>query len=182
MEGAGGASELLGSVRWGWRQWLACHMWARVQDGTAAAGRGGRSPFLCVRRSPGRGGGGFFVEPTSRVALTFCAVQFKSTAVLSSASKQHLLVAWLAGALMAWLAESYRRCTFAGQHAAKLAHSKELAEKMRHLRAQEELATAREEVRSALPRCTHMHGSHACCQHTSAWLRRGQPVRACGAR
>lgn len=77
-----------------------------------------------------------------------CCVQFKSPLVLSSASKQHLVVAWLAGALMAWLAESYRRCTFAGQHAAKLAHSKELAEKMRHLRAQEELASAREEVRT----------------------------------
>jgi hypothetical protein len=57
-----------------------------------------------------------------------------------------MLVAWLAGALMSWLAESYRRCTFANQQAARLAHTKELEEKSRHLVAQQELATAREEV------------------------------------
>lgn len=73
-------------------------------------------------------------------------MQFKSHRVLPPSSKQHMVVAWLAGALMSWLAESYRRCTFANQQAARLAHTKELEEKSRHLSAQEELATAREEV------------------------------------
>ena len=74
-------------------------------------------------------------------------MQFKSERVLPPSSKQHMVVAWLAGALMSWLAESYRRCTFANQQAARLAHAKELEEKSRHLSAQEELASAREEVR-----------------------------------
>jgi hypothetical protein len=74
--------------------------------------------------------------------------QVKSHKVLPPASKQHMIVAWLAGALMSWLAESYRRCTFANQQAARSAHMKELKEKSRHLAAQQELATAREEVRS----------------------------------
>jgi hypothetical protein len=77
-------------------------------------------------------------------------LQFKGSMVLSSAAKQHVLIAWLSGGLMAWLAESYRRRMFAGQQLARMAHAKELAEKLRHLRAQEELASAREEVRSAV--------------------------------
>lgn len=58
---------------------------------------------------------------------------------------------------MSWLAESYRRCTFANQQAARMAHVKELEEKSRHLAAQEELATAREEVREGCCYCVYMH-------------------------
>jgi hypothetical protein len=68
-------------------------------------------------------------------------------AVLTSDTKQHFLVAWCVGGMMAWLAESYRRRTFAGQELARRAHAKELEEKSGHLRAQQELAAAREEVR-----------------------------------
>lgn len=61
-----------------------------------------------------------------------------------------MVVAWLVGSLMAWLAESYRRCTFANQMLARLAHEKELQEKWNHLEAQRklvnELGTVREEV------------------------------------
>lgn len=75
--------------------------------------------------------------------------------MLPPTSKQHIVVAWLVGSLMAWLAESYRRCTFANQQVARLAHAKELQEKSNHLEAQEkfvkELSTVREEVLSICP-------------------------------
>lgn len=70
------------------------------------------------------------------------------SAVLSSDAKQHILVAWFVGGLMAWLTESYRRRTFAGQEMARHAHKAELEEKCAHLAAQEELAAAKETVRA----------------------------------
>lgn len=91
------------------------------------------------------------VQCTLNVCGRGLSVQFKSERVLPPSRKQHMVVAWLAGALMSWLAESYRRCTFANQQAARVAHAKELEEKSRHLAAQEELATAREEVRKLPP-------------------------------
>lgn len=84
--------------------------------------------------------------------------------ILPSVAKQHILVAWFAGGMMAWLAESYRRRTFAGQALARLAHTKELHEKSRHLRAQEQLAAAREEVRlflSARAGAVHESGARS---------------------
>ena len=68
-------------------------------------------------------------------------------AVLRSEDKQHFLVAWFVGGMLAWLTESYRRRSFAGQELARAAHIKELAEKSQLLQAQTELAAAREEVR-----------------------------------
>jgi hypothetical protein len=70
----------------------------------------------------------------------------QNSAVMPSAAKERVVVAWLSGGVMAWLVERYRRQTFAGQHLAKAAHAKELAEKQSHLQAQQELAAAREEV------------------------------------
>jgi hypothetical protein len=70
----------------------------------------------------------------------------ESVEVMSSTAKERVLVAWLAGGMMAWLVERYHRQTFAGQQLAKAAHAKELAEKSRLLQAQHELAAAREEV------------------------------------
>lgn len=81
------------------------------------------------------------------ISVTY-AQAIRDAAVLSSVAKQHILAAWFAGGMMAWLAESYRRRTFAGQELARLAHDKELQVKSRHLSAQQELAVAREEVRS----------------------------------
>ena len=69
--------------------------------------------------------------------------------ILPSDPKQHFLVAWFIGGMMAWLTESYRRRSFAGQELARRAHAQELAEKGGHLRAQQELAAAREEVCSS---------------------------------
>jgi hypothetical protein len=66
--------------------------------------------------------------------------------VLPSDAKQHFVAAWFIGGMMAWLTETYRRRTFAGQELARHAHAAELEEKCAHLRAQQELAAAREEV------------------------------------
>jgi hypothetical protein len=89
----------------------------------------------------------YFVVYLSPPADMLPRVQMQwDSSILPSSAKQHILVAWLAGGMMAWLTESYRRRTFAGQEVARIACAKELEEKTRHLRAQEELASAREEV------------------------------------
>jgi hypothetical protein len=90
-------------------------------------------------------------------------MQVKGSHVLLARRGQHMVVAWLAGGFMAWLAESYRRCTFANQQAARDAHFKELEQKSQHLAAQQELAAAREEV------CISPHNACSTCSlHATA--------------
>ena len=94
---------------------------------------------------------GMHVLCSARQAATGARMQAHSSAVIMpGAAKERVLVAWLAGGVMAWLVERYRRQTFAGQALAKAAHAKELEEKSAHLRAQADLAAAREEVRHVL--------------------------------
>ena len=70
--------------------------------------------------------------------------------VLTSTGRTHIVIAWWVGGFMAWLAESYRRRTYAGQLLAKTSHMNELHETNARLAAQEQLAEAVAQVYTAV--------------------------------
>ncbi len=58
----------------------------------------------------------------------------------------HICVAWAVGALMAYLAEFYRREMYRSQRLAAAAHAKELLEAQGRIKAQRQLAAAQAQV------------------------------------